>query len=244
MKFVKGISLFFVYPAIMLSLGFLCGVSFMNYFYPGQTGNKNEVQELEMTESDWQKAVIDSISAAEASAAETKEEQTALENGEEGTKISEALEAASIDTKINADTKYVLEETDIYQNTIVETVWKIPEKYIGMTREEFLDAMDQYELSPPLTELERGFVSLEVLSFSQEQVVIQMNYAYTQPSSSFYLMVVDNYLVVYLEDKETVYMYTDILLTELPDNIQQDIINVMFVDDEESLYNFLEAYSS
>ena len=57
-------------------------------------------------------------------------------------------------------------------------------------------------------------------------------------------MVVDNYVVVYLEDRETVYMDTDILLTELPEELQQEIIQVMFIPDEESLYNFLENYSS
>ena len=71
-----------------------------------------------------------------------------------------------------------------------------------------------------------------------------MNYEYTLPSSSFYLMVENNYVVVYLDDRQTVYMDTDILLTDLPSDVQQDIINVMFIPNEESLYNFLETYSS
>ena len=57
-------------------------------------------------------------------------------------------------------------------------------------------------------------------------------------------MVMNNYVVVYLEDMKTVYMDTDILLKDLPDDIQQDIIHVMYIPDEESLYDFLENYSS
>ncbi len=156
----------------------------------------------------------------------------------------ESSPVISLGEKLDADTAYVLEETDLRNQSVVETTWELPEKYIGMNREEFLAAMDTYEMAPPLSELERGFVSLEVLSFSREKVVVQMNYNYIQPGSDFFLAVEDNYVVVYLEDKTTVYMDTDILLNELPDAVQQDVINWMYIPDEKSLYNFLESYSS
>ena len=69
----------------------------------------------------------------------------------------------------------MLEETDILHHTVVETTQRLPDKYVGMNREEFLQAMDLYEAFPPLSEMERGFVNLEVLSFSRERVVVQMN---------------------------------------------------------------------
>ena len=138
----------------------------------------------------------------------------------------------------------MLEETDIVNNTVVETSWKLPDKYVGMNREQFLAAMESYAAFPPLSELERGFVGLEVLSFSRERVVIQMNYQYLQPSSSFYLAVLNNEVVVYLEDMETIYINTGIELESLPEDLQMDIIQMLWVKDEESLYNFLETYSS
>ena len=46
-----------------------------------------------------------------------------------------------------ADTEYVLKETDILRNTSVETSWQIPHKYIGMTRERFLETMNLYASS-------------------------------------------------------------------------------------------------
>ncbi len=243
MKFVKSISLFLIYPVVMLGIGFFSGIMFVNYFYPGQAKQQQQQYELidnpETITQDWQNAVIDKI----------KEEETPLykesvvaDNSEK--ESEDLLNVIAVSEKLNADTKYVLEETDMYNKSVVEIVSKVPAKYLGMDREQFLEAMGEYETFPPLSELERGFVDLEVLSFSSEKVVIQMNYEYTQPSESFYLMVENNYIVVYLDDKETVYMYTDILLTELPDRIQQDVINVMFVPDEENLYDFLETYSS
>ena len=58
------------------------------------------------------------------------------------------------------------------------------------------------------------------------------------------MTVEDNYVVVYLEDKQTVYMDTDILLKDLPEELQFEIIQMMYIPDEETLFNFLENYSS
>ena len=33
------------------------------------------------------------------------------------------------------DTKYVLEETDVLHHTVVETTWRLPDKYVGMNRD-------------------------------------------------------------------------------------------------------------
>lgn len=156
----------------------------------------------------------------------------------------EIMSVISANETLCADTKYILKETDLLENTSVETVQKLPNKYIGMNREQFIEAMEVYETSPPLMELERGFVNLEVLSFSRERVVVQMNYQYVQPSKSFYLAVIEGEIVVYLEDMETIYIYTGIELETLPENLQLDIINTLWISDEESLYDFLETHSS
>lgn len=242
MKFVKRISLFLVYPVVMLGIGFAGGIMFIDYFYPGHAQKQFEqINNPEPLTNDWQKAALDNINAKDL---DKKEPSLDNDTDEKENIDLEVVDVAMSSEKIDADTEYVLEETDIRNKSVVETVWKVPAKYIGMNREQFLASMEDYEAFPPLSELERGFVNLEVLSFSSDKVVVQMNYEYTQPSASFYLKVENNYVVVYLDDKETIYMYTEILLTELPDDLQQEIINVMFVTDEESLYDFLESYSS
>lgn len=229
MKFVKGISLFFIYPLIMFGLGIYTGIAFEDFFYPGRNAGANQIQESQIP----------------VQIAETRG-QTGLGEGtsEEETGEDDAVETILKEDVLTADTEYVLEEVDIKKGTSVETVWKVPEKYIGMNRDRFVKAMDEYSLSPPLSELERGFIGLEVMSFSAKKVQIRMNYDYVEPSENFYLGVQNNYVVVYLDDRETVYIETDILLESLPDNIQQQIIQYMFIEDEEALYNFLESYSS
>lgn len=168
------------------------------------------------------------------------EYQTRQESGND----ADSIAAAVSEETLCADTKYVLEETDILRNTTVETSWQIPHKYIGMNRERFLESMELYAANPPLSEVERGFVGLEVLSFSREKVVIRMDYRYVQPSESFYLAVKDHEVVVYLEDRSTLYINTGISLDHLPEKIQLQIMDMLFVPDEEELYDFLETYSS
>ncbi len=213
MKIIKCISLFFIYPCIVLCLGIFIGMNLRQYFYPGKNQSKILPQKVQLT----------------------------TESRTEHTEFQVALQKEEI---LTADTDYVIEEYDVKRESLVETVLKVPEKYMGMDRVEFENCMDLYALSPPLSELERGFIGLEVRSFSSDKVVIRMNYVYTQPTKGFYLRVENNSIVVYCDDGETVYMYTDISAESLPEYIQGQIISGMYMEDEANMYHFLETYSS
>ena len=164
---------------------------------------------------------------------------------DEGQPIDSPVDAViSIPETLHADTEYILREKDLLSGSEVETSEDIPDMFIGMNREQFLAAMENYAAAPPLSEKERGFVSLDVLSFAPSRVVVQMNYRYVQPSKSFYVMAINGLIVVYKEDRQTVYQYTNIRLSQLPERLQQEIIGVMYIADEESLYDFLENYTS
>ena len=47
-----------------------------------------------------------------------------------------------------------------------------------------------------------------------------------------------------LEDGKTVYLYTGIALEKLSDKLQSEIIQMKYIEDEKTLYDFLETYSS
>lgn len=233
MKFVKSISLFFIYPVVVFGIGFFAGVQCMHFFYPGESDGQI-IREESMSKSGAEGR--ENVNDVKTEPTETVEKESAP--AEIVAEVSASMETLSVDTE------YVLKEADIVNETVVETSGRLPDKYIGLNREQFLEAMELYQAYPPLSEMERGFVNLEVLSFSRERVVVQMNYQYIQPSASFYLAVCDNEVVVYLEDMETIYINTGIALDSLPEDIQQQIIQMLWIEDEESLYNFLESYSS
>ncbi len=145
---------------------------------------------------------------------------------------------------ISADTQYIIEEVDLKKDTSVETKWRVPDKYIGMNRQQFIKEMELYQQSPSLKDQELGFVSAEVVSFSQRRVVVRKSYIFKEVCTSFYLVNEKNYVVVYCDDLRTVYMNTNITLDSLPDTLKQEIIQNKYIATEEELYNFLESYSS
>jgi len=254
MKFVKGISIFVIYPLVMLGLGFFSGIWAYRFFYPGYGKNTVEIKNIDQTEYVLQQnnditdeTTDDVFDKADDTGLNSDTGETSGHDSEELISESvdmESVAAANVSETLTADTEYVLEETDVLKNTVVETVWSLPHKYIGMNREQFLESIGTYGENPPLSELERGFIGLEVLSFSKDRVVIQMNYKYVQPGDGFYLAAYDNEVIVYLEDMETVYINTGIRLDMLPEDMQTQIIQMMWMPDEKSLYGFLEAYSS
>lgn len=245
MKYVKCISLFIVYPLLVLGIGFYVGVKSSWFFYQREAAG----EDAEIPRASVERIAEDGQASSQ-KAGPAPEEMGAVAAGDGAEGPAEAAEAEDAEEvmvsaeTLCVDTKYVLEETDVLYHTVVETTWRLPDKYVGMNREQFLQAMEVYEAFPPLSELERGFVGLEVLSFSRERVVVRMDYKFVQPSSSFYLAAYDNEVVVYLEDRKTVYIETDISLDSLPAHLQQNIIDMMWIRDEEELYSFLENYSS
>ena len=60
----------------------------------------------------------------------------------------------------------------------------------------------------------------------------------------FYIMELDGYVTVYESDKTTVYEYTTIRISDLPDDLQKDVREGMKVTSLRQVYGFLENYSS
>lgn len=60
----------------------------------------------------------------------------------------------------------------------------------------------------------------------------------------YYLAELNGYVVVYQNDGNTVYEYTDILVGELPENIQEKVRSGMQIKGTDKLYGFLENYTS
>ena len=133
---------------------------------------------------------------------QSRQEETA-ESRETETNVS--LEAAGGQEQvITADTRYVVERFDLTDSSRTEEEEPLPEQYIGMNREQFVDACEVYEASPSLEDQNRGFLSMYVERFSAEEVVVRKNYESSSRPEEFYLAVENNYVVVYEADKKPV----------------------------------------
>lgn len=147
-------------------------------------------------------------------------------------------------TVTSCDTRYIIIEYNIKENIQQEKEDKLPEKYWGMNHISFKEALNDYQLNPTLEDVEKGFISIQLESFSSEEVRISKTYNPIEKNTGYYLMVLDGKIVVMEEDKETIYLTTDIYADALSDSLKQELILGKFIYNIEELYGFLESYTS
>lgn len=209
MKFVKRISLFFIYPLSMFAIGFGSHMAVENIFYPGP-----QIEEKEIVTKAQSQSMPEEV----------------------------PLEASALtEPVVTADTSYMIVSYDAISGEISEQEEVTPDKYIGLTRQELEAELKEYGESPSLTDLEKGFSHIELLSFSPSKVVIRKNY---EKEEGFFLINENHKVVVYDKSLEHMYMDTGILTEDLPKELQDEIIQMKYIEDEMELYHFLESYSS
>ncbi len=163
---------------------------------------------------------------------------------ESQTDLPTVHEAMNGEVRTTADTRLEIRSYDIRHATAKQEMAVLPGKYIGMTRKQFEEALEDYKKAPPLRELNRGFTDMKLLTFSEGKVLVEKSYYLPDPSEQYVLAVENNYITVYFADEEEVYLYTDIRLDSLPEDLQEEIILRKSISSESELYNFLESYSS
>ncbi len=113
-----------------------------------------------------------------------------------------------------------------------------------MTRDELIAYLEDYAEYPSEEDQEKFLEDIQLISYSDEEIIVRKSFKPEEIPETFYLMVENNMVNVYYKDKKTVYMYTDISLDTLPADVQSEIINIKYIRSPEELYNFLETYSS
>jgi hypothetical protein len=174
------------------------------------------------------------------------EEAKAEEEEAPGTAI---LTGNNKEAIIRKDTKYVLEKYNAADYTLTEEEINVPVEMLGLSRTELIDYLKRYEESPTLEDINRGFLSVEVISFSDDKIIIRKNYEGTLEDDALkedcYILVSEKgYVSVYLNDYNTFYTYTDIKTNDLPEDLRQEIMDGKILNTAKELYNFLETYTS
>lgn len=119
----------------------------------------------------------------------------------------------------------------------------MPNSLVGADREETEQFIKEYNKAPALSDKEMGFVNAQLEEFSPEKIVVRKIYKPLE-KDVFYLKSEENFIVVYYSDLSTVYMYTDIIMDNLPEETQKEITEGKKIISLESLYSFLESYTS
>ncbi|MBQ8598443.1 MAG: hypothetical protein IJ409_11710 [Lachnospiraceae bacterium] len=204
MKFVKRISLFFIYPMTMFGIGFASNMAIMEFFYPGEN--------VPVKSNTGKEEISVQVSVTE-------------------------------EPVVNADTLYVVQSYNAKTGEASAEEETAPDKYMGLTRDMLSSEIESYNQNPSLHDLEKGFTFMELVSFSSERVVVRKSYE-PEEEKGFFLLNEDHKVVVYDHSLKYVYMSTDIFVDELPEQIQEEILHMKYIENESELFNFLESYSS
>lgn len=171
--------------------------------------------------------------------------KAALQKEEETLSGPDTETDLSVSTKQNVTTCDTVYEVETYVgNSYMHSVEAIPFSFTGLTREELQNEIERYELSPSFADKQSGFESIELLSFHPEKITVKKIYREEEEKIIYYIKAVNHELVVFKSDQEEAYMPTDLTLEMLPENVQQDIINIKCFNDIREVYDFLESYSS
>lgn len=155
--------------------------------------------------------------------------------------------SAQDENVISADTSFVVIEVNVDDQSELAEEIPVPTYYMGMDREAFEKQIQNFDRSPSLLELQKGFQGSEIRSFSSSRVELCKFYQGKKETGEefYYLAILDNKVVVYRADGQTVYMETDIPAEDLPSDVLQELlIQKRVVNTEEDLFDFLESYSS
>lgn len=168
----------------------------------------------------------------------------------DGSAIFEANPAPSLkpvikqEDRIDMDTEFVLIITDIGEDTNTSSRENVPNEWMGMDRSTLIKWLHDYCVSPPLEEVNKGLLSYELVSFSPELIKAKKTYLKDMVMFKYFIGIRNDMVVVYHNDKKTVYEYTGINCKNLPLEEQKKLNYGIYVKDEEQLYGILEDYSS
>ncbi len=170
-----------------------------------------------------------------------KEEQL-LQQDEEN---NEVLEAGRLPQNTVLPTVHYVEETyDLATKQMYSMAKTAPGFLIGTTKEELSAYLAEYMEDLSLAEYEAGLISYDIISFSEDNVILRKTYDVNKVPYKYYVNISDGMITVYYSDLKSVYEYTHIPAVDLSEEDRLALIEGIYVKDREELYSILEGFSS
>lgn len=147
-------------------------------------------------------------------------------------------------TTVSMNADYLVQTYDMATEELKEEKQNIPNELIGLNREQIIAKLNAYVQDKPLEEYNAGLVSYQLVSFSPDKVVVKKTYNSEGILYKYYMVIMNNSIVVYYSDKKTVFEYTGISADELAEEDRAGLLYGVWVKDEDELYSILENYTS
>lgn len=158
---------------------------------------------------------------------------------------SESIETGTNNSdKLTVQTVYQLEKYDAVKDISSAEYRNLPERLVGMNREQVDAYCHDYMNNMSADEFLAGLQSMGVVNFSSDRLVIKKIYDSSKIKYKYYLIAIDGEVVVYYGDKKTIFDYTGIKTSKLNQKERNALKKGIEVKDEDELYGILENYSS
>ena len=122
-----------------------------------------------------------------------------------------SVQTDNVQSQIEADTQCTIEEYDKNSGELRQRTKVTSANLLGMNREELTDFLEKSQTP---------YYTYSLVAFSPEHVVIRQTRTLYE---TYYLTEEDGKVQVYEGDKETLYEPTEILVDQLPDQLQEEI---------------------
>ncbi|MDO5156360.1 MAG: hypothetical protein Q4D51_10390 [Eubacteriales bacterium] len=144
---------------------------------------------------------------------------------------------------IDQECSFVMEYYYPEENRLLrEDIEEIPD-LLGCNKEGVEKYLKRYMSTLSKEEKENGLVSFSLTGYRNKQITLRKTYR-KNVKKGYYAKSFNGNIVILNSDEKTVYDYTPIMLNHLPKDLQEKVQHGYYLESEESLYNFLENYSS
>ncbi len=162
---------------------------------------------------------------------------------ESGEYINIAVANQASTFPVTKETQFEIEHFYVEeQRTLTEHVGNIP-ILIGCDKAGVETYLNEYISNVSAEEKAQGLSSYQLVSYQGNTICLRKTYELPK-HEGYYAKSFNGTIVILQGDEKTVYEYTQIPINVLPDNIQEDIQEGYYLEDDNALYNFLETYSS
>ena len=224
-RILRYASVMLVIMAAFSAGNYLCYRSALKHFEQMQEDTQNEIND------NIKILVTDQVEETYQAEKEKAEEQ-------------ESVSAGSTEDKLNIETIYQVESYDVQTEATTTTYETLPEALVGADKEKAMEYCKKYMNNLSADEFLLGLQSMGVVTFSAERVVVRKIYDSSKIEYKYYLISIDDEVVVYYGDKKNIYEYTGITTSSLDIKEQKALKNGVEVRDEDELFAILENYSS
>ena len=165
---------------------------------------------------------------------------------EYGTKepTPKSVDVGSDESKISAKCEMITINYEVISNREEKVISPIIPRYVGLTMEELTKLLFQESENPNLSEIEKGFIRAELLSFSAKEIVIKRTYSKDEIPNKYFMILENNFVTIYYSDRKTVFENTGIDANFLPIEEKKELLNGIEIKDEHELFSILESYTS